>query len=983
MATQQNTSGRIYKSEAPKVSYEGSAKSGKFNPLQASSKKKEQQQKKSALSLDISTKAKQLQREQQADSLALGAEQQAQKGLLSLQQTAEQAELSMDQMYEKNTLAQNQLNEQLNMGLEMSELKAKGQMQQARLKFAGTAIQGLLNFGKIYADLEVEREANQKILDSGAWAFTNDYQVEYGGQAIVQREQQQLQSEVADELSIVQTAPGDVVTQELLRGEIGVDQTTQRFANQLSVGEAASSIGFDLTRAYHDQNFKITMPDGRKISAFEARNLQEFKYVVNALAQAVTAQYGIKAYADDVAAVQQYVPKLEAARNALYSSEGAKFVSALENNRETTGYQKTAQYLENTGDVSGAWAQFYHSAAYSGKYDGDQTKITKAAVEAFVEYATDGQLRALRNERVFEGGPTFANDKRFNNLIDEAIITKNDRTHSLHTSFEKVATAQVSQATNQFTGDLIDAGSDPAKIEAAHLQYETTLKQLADSGSIKARTELLTQLYAPNNYSPVNFHQLRERIANGDLPTEVEAQQMLRENRIDATEFAALKKLGFATAEDFARNFGGKEAKKAADGNVNFIVATALQEELSGLVGGDFKNQQIAPIVDDILKRRDNYLRTVLEANGGSMDPSEFLQMGENWLAKNVPLLVNDVTFDQDTGTIRGYQRTGLSKSDITQFQVGNAENGFKGLTPFTNPYTAKDAVRLDNLSTVQLSTYRRYHTVNFQSDKILTTKERDDAIKAYLLPDGIYPSTVTAKALALGVRTDDLVKMQANAAGFKLGPRPQPETPTVGDESSARTFSQASSPVERRALDIIGKYEADSKGGYNAVNQGGADGGRTVLGYSGDFRQMSQHQGKALTSMTVGEIMALQSEDGSEMDSWIARGKLHAVGRYQFVGSTFANLVEQLGIKPEQQFTPALQDAMALHLLRTAKNGLHQWIGPSDNATQQERQFINQARDMNRILRRPTASAATLRRVQMQQVASAYDTVAPGVWTP
>ena len=310
-------------------------------------KKKEQQQKRSALNLDISTKAKQLQREQQADSLALGAHQQAQKGFLSLQQTAEQAELSMDQMYEKNTLEQNQLNEQLTMGLEMSALKAQGQMQQARLKFAGTVIQGLLNFGKVYADLETERAANQKILDSGAWAFTNDYQVEYGGKAIVQREQQQLQAEVADELSIVQAAPGDVVTQEQLRGELGVDLTTQRFTNQLEVGEAAASIGFDLTRAY-DPNFKITMPDGRKISAFEAQNLQEFQYVINALAQAVTAQYGLKAYADDVAAVQQYVPKLEAARNALYKTEGTKFISALENNRrrlDTKRQLSTSQIL--------------------------------------------------------------------------------------------------------------------------------------------------------------------------------------------------------------------------------------------------------------------------------------------------------------------------------------------------------------------------------------------------------------------------------------------------------------------------------------------------------------------------------------------------------------------------------------------------------------------------------------------------------------
>ena len=41
---------------------------------------------------------------------------------------------------------------------------------------------------------------------------------------------------------------------------------------------------------------------------------------------------------------------------------------------------------------------------------------------------------------------------------------------------------------------------------------------------------------------------------------------------------------------------------------------------------------------------------------------------------------------------------------------------------------------------------------------------------------------------------------------------------------------------------------------------------------------------------MTVGEIMALQeSVPGMSNAEWYRQGRLHAVGRYQFIGDTFA----------------------------------------------------------------------------------------------
>jgi hypothetical protein len=151
----------------------------------------------------------------------------------------------------------------------------------------------------------------------------------------------------------------------------------------------------------------------------------------------------------------------------------------------------------------------------------------------------------------------------------------------------------------------------------------------------------------------------------------------------------------------------------------------------------------------------------------------------------------------------------------------------------------------------------------------------------------------------------------------------------------------------EKQALDYIAKYESESAGGYDAVNQGGAEGGTKVLGYSGPFSLMSQHGNRPLTSLTIAEIMALQADPGSSMSmqEWFNAGKLHAVGRYQFIGPTLASVVSQMGIDPNTQFTPDVQDKMALWLLRNSANGIGQWVGPANYATAQERALINAVR--------------------------------------
>ncbi|AOO10388.1 hypothetical protein RW03080701_012 [Synechococcus phage S-RIM8] len=134
--------------------------------------------------------------------------------------------------------------------------------------------------------------------------------------------------------------------------------------------------------------------------------------------------------------------------------------------------------------------------------------------------------------------------------------------------------------------------------------------------------------------------------------------------------------------------------------------------------------------------------------------------------------------------------------------------------------------------------------------------------------------------------------------------------------------------------LNLIGKYESDSVGGYNAVNQGGADGGHTALGYSGDYRNAPFNGAKkSLTDMTVREIMEKQRDDGSLSDAqWKKSGKLHAVGRYQIIGKTLKSLVDRGVISPNDKFDKATQDKAGIALIKGRGNNMgalrSEWIG-------------------------------------------------------
>ena len=197
---------------------------------------------------------------------------------------------------------------------------------------------------------------------------------------------------------------------------------------------------------------------------------------------------------------------------------------------------------------------------------------------------------------------------------------------------------------------------------------------------------------------------------------------------------------------------------------------------------------------------------------------------------------------------------------------------------------------------------------------------------------------TVTAQQQTTPVQPQTPV---AEVPGVSAGPEPSVSASSPGTEVSIS--SEGMTPNQRGALDVLAKYESGAAG-YDAVNQIGTQGGRGVKGFSGDIKNAPWNpDNRSLTDMTIGEIKQRQYDDRTMSDSqWIKSGKLHAVGRYQFIANTLPGVAERAGIPDDAKFTPEVQDILALQLMK--ERGISPWVGPSDKATSSERALVEAA---------------------------------------
>jgi hypothetical protein len=168
-----------------------------------------------------------------------------------------------------------------------------------------------------------------------------------------------------------------------------------------------------------------------------------------------------------------------------------------------------------------------------------------------------------------------------------------------------------------------------------------------------------------------------------------------------------------------------------------------------------------------------------------------------------------------------------------------------------------------------------------------------------------------------------------------------KPPDSTVGGGSGKATGGSGGSLQGNQKLvaDAIAKYESGDWG-YEAFNQGGAAGGTKVLGKSGSYKQT---YGSSLTNLTLGEIYHKQNtkDRGLSMQEHLDSGGLHAVGRYQFIGSTLQDEARRMGLSDDTKFTPEVQDNIFLSHIKRVGN-ISPWVGPSNNYSSGQKQEFN-----------------------------------------
>ena len=168
---------------------------------------------------------------------------------------------------------------------------------------------------------------------------------------------------------------------------------------------------------------------------------------------------------------------------------------------------------------------------------------------------------------------------------------------------------------------------------------------------------------------------------------------------------------------------------------------------------------------------------------------------------------------------------------------------------------------------------------------------------------------------------------------------------PYSSESGSGDTSTTTASPGttlqgnQKIVADAIAKYESGDWG-YEAFNQGGAAGGTKVVGKSGSHKNIF---GRSLTDMTLGEIFKKQNtkQQGMSMQEHLDSGGLHAVGRYQFIGSTLQDEVNKMGLSLDTKFTPEVQDQIFISHIKRVGN-ISPWVGPMQNYSSSEKANFN-----------------------------------------
>jgi len=876
--------------------------------------------------------------QQFADKSKFELQQLGEKGNLKQQQLSEKINLKNDQMQENLELGLQRLTTQTNAQIQQAQMTADNATENANLAMQKAGVNALLAFADIAvkgAELGVQfaeqqekqrqREAEDKALE---WMFDSS-----NGPSVESAETTQNAIEIADEQGI-QATGANPIERERMRQPYA-DSTMLRDIKQTDIGTAALQFPTQFDSYIYDPETKAFV-NGEFKSLQDVLPGEEGLWLRSA-AKDIIRQYG-PLNRDSRAMVQKLGRAVNNSINAAYSQIASSKRALAKGLRWEAASGNAATELAS-GDTQRAYDILFRGVYSSGIGDlSDKPLTPKAAKDmAFnklVELSqTPEQLKAILSVNSVTGQPNtaFGNQPEYERKIKAEITKRNNADYNYINSQQKLVTQQAEEIEYKANWAIMQAGSD-ADVLSIRKQAIEELRPLG----IQA-LDAINRLQKAGSSNPAVYAALNEGFDIGKPPSTAQIMEAAANGSINTEQKNYLLKRG-KTSDQITQTLTEAGLPSAREMLTTVTKAAMANANLSGPENGVLEET----VVNAELEAYENDLRQIVINNEGQ--PSSVIQQKV-----------------QELNT-RTQQRFYTNADKAVWERIGNTNTyQYKfGDKPKLAPYRRDESTGKANRSFInhtveEIASHPQGASVN---DAYLTDQQFLAAAEAWKTNSG-YSRRVKAIAKKLGISPSSFVRRQSTVLGYGRIDKVQPPSRATGDLTI--------DPELKDALNVLHKYESKN-GGYNAVNQGGTNQGRTPLGYSGDSSKSALFGYKGVSEMTIAEIQQRQNIGGARAQ-FEAAGGLHAVGRYQFIAPTLAWVVEKTGLSPDTKFTPEVQDYLAGWLLANSHNGIGQWVGPADKATPYERQIVAKARlklqDAYRILQNPNATEIQVARAQ------------------
>ena len=287
-------------------------------------------------------------------------------------------------------------------------------------------------------------------------------------------------------------------------------------------------------------------------------------------------------------------------------------------------------------------------------------------------------------------------------------------------------------------------------------------------------------------------------------------------------------------------------------------------------------------------------------------------QLDPNWADEMVLVLSND--FEKDMGQVRSVasqfgievsinQQTGNLEYDVTNLDLGRETVIGRSLSQVEAARTRGTETRLDapldpslsgEIEIADQQLLDRFDNMS-ESDVMIAFFEKLEGTRPTTTVDGITIPDESAPS------TDEILKKKWNMLNNLGDTGKRVRNTILGVTPQDTRFAQEAVGAlgEADTSDSLLGAIASGEGGYNSSNQG-TSGGRIVGSTSS-----TTINGKQLENATLGEIMDLQR-----------KGELFAVGAFQFIPETLAEVVRKMNLGMDMVFSRELQDDMARHLI-------------------------------------------------------------------